>query len=351
MDNISNNTSNTILPLFSFIVPVFNRAHTISLCVDSLLSQKERNFEIILIDDGSTDESGLLCDEFAKKDSRIRAFHQKNQGVSSSRNFGIDVAKGKWICFIDSDDWIDSDYLRIDRALLCKDSVCVYHDIILDDLIKGESKNITNYPKLNGCVQIKEALKKYKLLLHGYPVAKFFNKKIIKERNIRFDERLSLHEDHVFVLTYLQYVSSVFFTGRGSYHYQILNKKSLSTKRHPSEELLLASDLLISHISKIAKKFEIDDVPVLQAAYTSFGCYQLTSAIKYVTKKNYKHVFSVVRSKKTFFRTYFRPKRKSLYVLYFLVFSGCFDILLYWFLSGKVVKFLYKSLGIYYAKK
>ena len=90
----------------SIIVPVFNVRNYLSDCIDSIISQSYSDFECILIDDGSTDGSGAICDEYAKKDSRIRVFHKENGGVSSARNIGLDNASGEWIYFVDSDDQI-----------------------------------------------------------------------------------------------------------------------------------------------------------------------------------------------------------------------------------------------------
>lgn len=91
--------------MVSIIVPVYNAEKYLSRCVDSILSQTMKDFELLLIDDGSQDESGRICDEYSEKDARVRVFHKPNGGVSSARNLGIDHAKGKYIIFIDSDDY------------------------------------------------------------------------------------------------------------------------------------------------------------------------------------------------------------------------------------------------------
>lgn len=90
----------------SVIVPVYKVEKYIGECINSILAQTFKDFELILVDDGSPDKSGEICDSYAKKDNRIKIFHKKNGGVSSARNFGIDKAVGEWLCFIDSDDTI-----------------------------------------------------------------------------------------------------------------------------------------------------------------------------------------------------------------------------------------------------
>ena len=93
----------------SVIIPVYNAERYLSACLDSVIEQSYKNLDIILIDDGSTDNSGKICDEYSIKDKRIKVIHKKNEGVSVARNTGLDVATGKWISFVDSDDIIETD--------------------------------------------------------------------------------------------------------------------------------------------------------------------------------------------------------------------------------------------------
>ncbi len=96
-----------IAPLISIIVPIYQVELYLEKCIDSIINQTYKNLEIILIDDGSPDRCGAICDEYAGKDSRIRVIHQKNGGLSAARNAGLDIAKGDYIQFVDSDDWIE----------------------------------------------------------------------------------------------------------------------------------------------------------------------------------------------------------------------------------------------------
>lgn len=92
-------------PLFSIIIPIYKvRQDYLEICIESIRNQSFQNIEIIMVDDGSPDNCGVLCDDYAKKDSRIRVIHQINQGVSVARNAGIEAAKGEWIMFVDADD-------------------------------------------------------------------------------------------------------------------------------------------------------------------------------------------------------------------------------------------------------
>lgn len=102
----------------SVIVPVYKVENVLHYCIDSILNQTYKNFELILVDDGSPDNSGKICDKYAQKDNRIKVIHKENGGVSSARNCGIDAAKGKYICFVDSDDYPCKNYL-FDMVNMC----------------------------------------------------------------------------------------------------------------------------------------------------------------------------------------------------------------------------------------
>ena len=119
------------MPLISIIVPVYNTEQYIKRCINSILSQTLSDFELLLIDDGSTDCSGAICDEFAMQDKRIRVFHQKNSGVSSSRNVGLAQATGEWIYQCDSDDWLALDALQ----LMYEKAVESLSDMVICDFV------------------------------------------------------------------------------------------------------------------------------------------------------------------------------------------------------------------------
>lgn len=114
--------------LISIVVPVYNVSQYLERCIQSVIYQTYENLDIILIDDGSTDNSGLICDKYAKIDKRIRVLHQQNSGLSAARNAGIEIAKGKYITFIDSDDYVDSDYVSFLYDLIkrtgCSLAIC-----------------------------------------------------------------------------------------------------------------------------------------------------------------------------------------------------------------------------------
>jgi len=129
--------------LISIIVPVYKVEPYLHRCVDSILNQTYKNMEIILVDDGSPDRCGEICDEYAKKDNRIKVIHKENGGLSEARNFGIDIAKGRYISFLDSDDWIHKKYISELYKLLIKTNA----DISACDFLRTKTEDVPKIEK------------------------------------------------------------------------------------------------------------------------------------------------------------------------------------------------------------
>ena len=133
------------IPLVSIIVPIYKVEKYLPTCIDSIISQTYKNIEILLIDDGSPDNCGRICDEYAVKDNRIRVFHEENKGVSVARNIGLDNANGEWISFIDPDDYIDNDFIEylvsIMHATRADISYCSYRYLDEEGNILQREKN------------------------------------------------------------------------------------------------------------------------------------------------------------------------------------------------------------------
>lgn len=202
--------------LLSVIVPVYNAASTIHRCLDSIIHQSMCNFELIIVDDGSNDESGKICDEYALKDHRIKVLHKKNKGVSAARNTGIENAIGDWITFIDSDDYISNHFFEVNYQTTA-DLILQYKQTF------GDFENIEIYPKglyendkcrnfLNKNVQHE---------LFRAPWGKFFRTDIIKDNHIFFDINYKLGEDALFMLDYFCYTNSILSEAISSYQYYL----------------------------------------------------------------------------------------------------------------------------------
>lgn len=197
----------TAAPLISIIVPVYNAEKYLNRCVDSITAQTFTDWECLLIDDGSTDKSPAICDEYTKRDSRIRVFHSKNGGVSAARNKGIRNAMGKWISFIDSDDYIMrktalADY--IERSSNCPNVGLLWCNHI--NMEKGIMYlSHFHYEKATYSMSddIIRSLYKDGLLRYVTCWGKFFRMDIIRDGAISFPENINQFEDYCFVLDYI----------------------------------------------------------------------------------------------------------------------------------------------------
>lgn len=194
--------------MISVIIPVYNRDYCLSRCLESVLQQTFADWECILIDDGSTDRTLSVCYSYVEKDSRFRVYSQPNGGVSVARNRGLEQACGEYIAFIDSDDWVDSDYLRLlyesvgkDIMPLCSmDVQCIDGYKIncsIQDILYRMDSNVVDLltTDLFG-------------LLCG-PSCKLYNRSVIEIHNVRFLSGISWGEDLIFNCTYFQYIDCI----------------------------------------------------------------------------------------------------------------------------------------------
>lgn len=217
----------------SIIIPVFNVEKYLDQCLESVLNQSYADFECILVNDGSTDNSGYICDKWARKDNRFKVFHQDNQGVSCARNNGIDNANGEYIVFIDSDDWVDKNYLEL---LMNNDSDYVVSGVVVEsnEIVLSQSiplQNIEFDLTLDKIIDITQLLKKH--LLFG-PVFKRYKTSIIKSNKLYFNESFSFGEDLLFNFEYLKHVTKIRTISQVTYHYRRFESTTLSTKFEPN---------------------------------------------------------------------------------------------------------------------
>ena len=196
-------------PLISIIVPVYNVDAYLKQCVDSILNQKYENFELLLIDDGSTDKSGEICDVYEQRDKRGRVFHKKNGGVSSARNVGLDNAQGDWIAFVDSDDIVTPNYLsglysdvKSDVDLVIQ-KYFVFKNYLKDESVPEVIKNAVVYDKSD----LQKLIVEHRLDKNGYICSKLYKQEFIRNNNIRFQEEISFCEDYYFLFQYLDIIS------------------------------------------------------------------------------------------------------------------------------------------------
>lgn len=218
-------------PTVSIIVPVYNAQKYIRRCVDSITGQEFTDYELILIDDGSTDESGLICDQYAAADDRIRVIHKENSGVSATRNLGLDEARGTYIQFLDSDDWITPDATR----LLVRNAEEKKCDMVIADFYRVVGERISQKGDIEeDTVLSREEFSSHMMenpadFYYGVIWNKLYKKEIIDKWNLRMDETISWCEDFMFNLEYIRHAET-FYALRVPIYYYIKTKGSLVTQ-------------------------------------------------------------------------------------------------------------------------
>ena len=209
----SEQSSREKTPKVSVIVPVYKVEKYLPECIDSILAQTFTDFELILVDDGSPDNSGKICDDYAARDSRIRVFHKENGGVSSARNLGLDNVRGAWIAFVDSDDTVGEKYLEhlwggnINSPGPEPETLVVSGLTYLD--IKGNKVLSLRFRAYKGFVQ--ESFRAENLYRYGYPFAKLYEAKVLARACICFDPKISMAEDLLFMMDYLCFSRGIVF--------------------------------------------------------------------------------------------------------------------------------------------
>lgn len=223
----------------SLVVPVYNVETNLHYCLDSILSQSYRNFEMILIDDGSNDNSGKICDEYASKDNRIIVRHIKNQGVSNARNCGIKLAKGEFILFIDSDDYVESTYFEELIYLYqnnpdCDNIWCGFQTVDSYKKPKATQSVVYSFEEPVTLTSRKNIMMLHEKWLDAGPVCKLYNRRIIVENNIQFDTNISLGEDLLFNFQFLDSTNgSIAILNKMLYNYMKMDEGTLSSKFYP----------------------------------------------------------------------------------------------------------------------
>lgn len=276
-------------PLISIIVPVYNAENTLYRCVDSILQQTFTDWELLLIDDGSKDSSGDICDEYARKDSRIKVFHKENGGVSSARNIGLDNARGEWITFVDSDDWIVGDFLQTNN-------ISYHEDLILYSYYVDE-KSVHSIFSLEHNNDVSLENIKFKLWL-----SKNFHKGIFRTvwsklfrtsilHGLRFDNNIRLGEDNLFLIEYLKKISSCRFVDTPFYIYTGANKYQLGVC-----DAVYIMSRLFSEYQKLNIKSGIFERDTF-CAYKSFcqGAIYMDPASWYLDK-SVRHIYKLIKS-------------------------------------------------------
>lgn len=234
---------------FSIIVPVFNCEKYLKKCINSVLNQTYRNIELILIDDGSTDNSGHICDEYKKKDCRVKVIHKTNEGVSTARNAGLEHSTGKYVLFLDSDDYIEANMCNKANKILEKETI----DIIKYSYYKKSRRLKKKYEfsiKTNSIILQKDYQREiYRYVFKTYDTSNiwgsFINKKLFDQE--KFDSSLKYGEDFLMFIKILSKSDSIIFIDECMYNYNISNNSAVRTRN---------IDKIIKSINDNTKVFE-----------------------------------------------------------------------------------------------
>ena len=322
----------------SIIVPVYDVELYLRKCIDSILAQTLTDFECILIDDGSPDNCPAICEEYAAKDSRIIVIHQKNAGVSAARNAGLDIARGEWIGFVDSDDWCDPGMfeflLRNSENNEADISICGFHYITTDS---------NSFIKIKKCHNLlmnsMDAIKK--LFSIGYFGAyswnKLIKKRLLSDGNdiLRYDESIHNAEDRLFLLSLFIRAKRIFYSPKVYYNYR-QNQNSINGLRLKggiTEKNFTVFDACNKMLElKINKKIKhrilsyeghvAANTYLRYIAYIGFSYDDKLSFLRNIVKKNIKYIFLYATFKQklysclvflpSIFYLYYRVRRKKL---------------------------------------
>lgn len=218
-------------PLISIITPVYNASKYLQRCVESILVQEYTNFELLLINDGSTDDSGDICDRFAQNEKRIKVIHKQNGGVSKARNQGLSLAKGDYVTFVDSDDWVEASWLKDVSTVIAKNP-----DIEIIKwgyYIEYDKETVCTTSHTDILVNSPKEMLTYvdKFGYDGYIWNSMFKRCAIKD--VRFDESLKYCEDHLFSFYAFNNSKCMYLMSAAYYHYINHSSNSLSDIKDP----------------------------------------------------------------------------------------------------------------------
>ena len=218
-------------PSVSIIVPVYNAEACLRRCVESVLNQEYADFELLLADDGSRDGSGRICDEYAAADSRVRVFHKENSGVSDSRNLCLDQARGRYLQFLDADDWITANATKL-LVQAMEEHLC---DLVISDFYRVVGERVS--PK--GDIDEAQVLSREEYASHmmenpanyyyGVLWNKLYRREIVEQHHLRMDPAISWCEDFMFNLEYIRRAET-FFALQVPVYYYVKTKGSLCTQ-------------------------------------------------------------------------------------------------------------------------
>lgn len=293
-----------MLPSISIIVPIYNAEKYIHRCLDSLLAQTYKNFELILINDGSIDNSGKICDEYSQRDNRIKVIHKNNGGVASARQCGIENAKGEYTIHVDPDDWVESNMLEelYNKAIKEKADV-----VICDFYVEEKDKTTYREEKISEEENTENFLQNILLhKLHGSLWNKLIKLACYKDFNISFVENLNTSEDYLICVKIFMNNVNIVYLNKAFYHYDQYSNSNSITHEYNIKTFRMHQQLLVELENVLNNRYE--SILFMQKAKIAKLCFEhniLTpEEFKETYKKEYKYLLPYIegcKSKLLFF--------------------------------------------------
>lgn len=291
MNNINENKINKEYPKISIIVPIYRAEKELPRCIESIINQTYKNLEIILINDGSPDRCGDICERYSIQDNRIIVINKLNGGVSSARNAGLDIATGEYIGFIDADDWVEPEYVEFLYKLAAKSSadisICGHYVHLAEDNIIERNKVINEM--LTPDEAIYYAIRG--TYFDGYVWNKLFARHLFFQNNIRirFDEKLHICEDLYLVCCCIATANNIVYSPKPFYHYMI--RPDSATNLY-SEKVITKLEAY-SNIIQLLEQVSCDkNVDLAKMRYTQFAIDIRRMALEANDKVMIKHIKS-----------------------------------------------------------
>lgn len=276
-------------PSISIIVPVYNAEKYLGRCLDTILAQTFNDFEVILVNDGSRDKSPIICDDYARKDVRIRVLHKENRGVSAARQTGLDASRGNYIIHVDADDWVAPNYLKN----LYEEAIKSNADITICDYVEVYPKKYVYKDQKPTSTSTNDFVVDLCTRLHGSCCNKLLKSSIIKQRNVTFPSGINLMEDKLFVFKYACNSQTITYLPQALYYY---NRGSHSPSPPIIEKMKAAYLNLEEYISSLniknAKLYEAIDLYYLtiSSAVVVYGDWQDSFLKPISTIRNIKNI-------------------------------------------------------------
>lgn len=244
-------------PFFSIIIPLYNSENYIEKTLDSITKQTFNDFEVIIINDGSTDNGDTICEKYCSSDQRFKIFNQSNQGVSTARNRGIKLAKGKYIVFIDADDFIETKYLETLQKEQFKhpDSFVVLDFYKVD--LKGKKHEI--YEIQDHVLSCYDYIHQYDITKFGYVASKIYDRSIVIENDVQFPVNIKLGEDCIFFINYLRFIKKVYLSSYKGYFYQEVQNSAVRRKI-PMQEIFTLYDQIKLSLTQLIEDTNSKDL-------------------------------------------------------------------------------------------